>query len=1319
MVVPCSLLAATAGYGLMMGCPSQRMLAERGAHVGTEGRFVPTDAPSGEISATDLMREALAGVAAAPDGSLGSRLALRPIGMPHPPRGATAKFNFDDGKRGWITALPNQELLTSPAFYSGKVFLGGGFASHRFFALDAYDGGLTWTLAAPDGGPTAAVIHRDRVIFNTESCTLFVADAATGALAWSRWLGDPLMSQPVAAEELVMSAYPADGSHRFGAFALADGAPVWDVAIAADVIQAPQVQGDSVYFATMDGAVERRRVRDGHLIWRREAKATSAVWVDGDHVLLTQRVDGGGAISERSAVLSAADGRVTARGESVAAPYLAGDSRDRQLASGQAGAWGGVPHGEHLGLRNVAAGWAFQGATPAVADGRAYFAVGGDIRATDMATGAEVWRRTYAQAEGAQALSPPAVVGAQLLFGTVDGHLYAVDIDTGMTLWAYDLGEPVVFQPIVAQGWVYVGTGQGNVVGLEMGDPMFDGWHMWGGNAQHAGAVAEAGAVDPALLASLTRPTRGSMTRMGFMPDEEAEVDEGQEATDAPSPDGVSPDEEVAAAAETAPELPLVRTRVEAQVSGIVSRVTITQTFENPSDKAIEALYVFPLPANAAVDDMQMRIGRRLVRGRIQRRAQARQTYEEARGRGQRAALLEQQRPNLFAQRVANLQPGEPIEVRIQYVELLPFEDGDYEMVFPLTAPRRFDPGDPSALVAADRAVRRAEAIEISVDVDAGLPIETMTSPSHEVQIERVSANRRKVVVAAGRAGTDRDFVLRYGISGQAPRAVVMAHRDGEEQGHFTLLVQPPAAPDASEVTPRDVAFVVDTSSSMRGRPMAHAQAIIDAVLDDLGPEDRFNVFAFNDTVQAMAEQGAAPNAETLRQGRAFLAGLAARGSTDMVPAITAALARRPGDGVRRLPIVVLITDGFIGNEAEVLRAIAANLGSTRLFGVGVGSAVNRFLLERASEIGRGRSLVVTLSEDARGAGERFAALIDRPVFTDVEVDFGDLAVSDLYPRRLPDLFASQPLVIRGRYARGGRAEVKVRGTVAGRRYERVIDVDLPARSSDARHAVQATLWARAAIHDRMNRVYLRDDPALVEEITEIGLAHRIVTRFTSFVAVDQEVVEANDGADVDGQASVSPSRILPGDPEIRIPAPADARAVTVVLPFGETVAATYEHRLGMWTARFLIPMDAAEGNHPIDVLITHSDGRPERLRLWFTVDESAPLVELEVVGQARPGGEVLVRARQVLTQADLSIAGVTAGSDISAARAQLLSDARRVEVHVGADRSIALETVEPGVWEGRLPIASNAVGTTTFDVVVIDVAANVRHQRLTVEVTP
>ncbi len=1312
------------------GCGSASQLSQmprdEGAMEGGEGFVLADDpeVPSADVS-EELLTDLLRGTVAHPDDTLGSRQAALPLRVPHPPRGATARFNFDGGKRGWVTAMPNDQLLTSPAYHDGRVYLGGGFASHRFYALDAFTGESAWTLAAPDGGPSAPIVlasslafPRDTVIFNTESCTLFCADAATGELLWKRWLGDPLMSQPAAAGDLVISAFPTGGKHRLGAFRVLDGEPVWDIELEADVIQAPHVRNDDVFVATMDGTVLRVRARDGHVYWRRDLGATSPVWVDGDRALVTRRVDEGGRIDEQPVVLEVASGRVLSRGERVSAPYLAGDSRDRRLAASTAGAWGGVPHGEHLGLANVASGWAFQGSAPTAAEGRLYQAIGGTLVAREIATGEKLWERVYREADTAQALSPPAVVGSQLVFGTVDGKLYFSDIDTGMTIRAYDVGAPIVFQPVVAEGWVYVATGEGDLIGLEVGDPAFDGWHMWGGGPGHSGPVPTAGVPSEALRRSLARPGQGAMEvlRVSATEADAAEPSGIQAFAGEAQADGSSTE----GAAEGSPEslvhrpMTMVHMRVDARITGYVARVKVTQRFENPADVPVDARYLFPLPVDSAVDDMRMHVGDRVIRAQIRSRSRARQVFEQARAAGRRAALLEQQRPNLFAQSVANIPPHASIEVELSYVSMLPFDDGEYEFVYPMVAPPRYDPHDPGAVLGTPEETRRADSIELNLSLDAGMPLASIDSPTHELRLTRPSASQAQVQLPRSGQLPNRDFVLRYAVGGSTPDAALFATRDAQ-RGHFSLVLQPPAVERDDDIAPRHLTLLVDTSSSMRGRPMAQARALVERLVDGLRPQDTVDLLAFGDRVSSLAEAPLSGGASLMPRVRRWLQGLRPVGSTEMEPAVRTALERNhrgPGLGM-----VVLVTDGFVGNEAEVLRAIAEHLGASRLYALGVGSAVNRFLLERAAELGRGRAVVSTLSEEPAAAAGKLSRMIAAPVFTDVVIDWGDLEVSDVYPRRLPDLFRGAPLVVHGRFVHGGRGEIKIRGTYHGQRYERVVQVQLPEGDTAGANAEHATLWARAAVHDRINSLTLRPDEDLVQQVRALGLCYRLVTPYTSFVAVDERTLPADESdAKPEARATLSPGRTLPGDPEIRIPAPPDALAVTVVLPFGETLAATYEPRLGLWTARFLVPADAEEGTYPVYVRIALPGGERRSMRLWYTVDSSAPQLDFEIEGEVRPGADVLIHARQHVTRADLDQVGMRRET-LSPEQAVLLSDANGLELVAPDGHTVEMREVGPGAWDGVYHVPDDARGTLRLVATVVDLAANVRTQALELRV--
>ena len=370
-------------------------------------------------------------------------------------------------------------------------------------------------------------------------------------------------------------------------------------------------------------------------------------------------------------------------------------------------------------------------------------------------------------------------------------------------------------------------------------------------------------------------------------------------------------------------------------------------------------------------------------------------------------------------------------------------------------------------------------------------------------------------------------------------------------------------------------------------------------------------------------------------------------------------------------------------------------------------------------EIGRGQALVSGSGDTPEDVARRFASLVDRPVFTDVEIDWGGLDARDVYPRRTPDLFAGRPLVVHGRFARGGRARVRIRGTLNGERHERAFVVELPGvppPGAEETSRVHASLWARAAVRDRMNRIYLRDDPRLIEEVTQLGLRHDLVTQWTSFVAVDETPEAEAAEPEQQSTATMSPARSLPGDPEIRIPAPADARMVTVVLPFGESLAASWEAELDLWTARFLIPADAEEGSYPIDVLVTHADGRFERMRIWYTVDAHAPVLEVETEGDVVPGGSVQLRATQVITEHDLEQVGHSRAS-LTDARAQLLADARRVEARLPDGSVIDLELRGPATWSAVLPVPADVGDSFTVQLAVVDMAANVRVQPLSLEV--
>jgi len=396
---------------------------------------------------------------------LGSDRQATPVAVPAPPRGASIGFLFGDDRRGWVTQVPEALQLPAVAYGDGKVFVSGGFETYTFYALDAAEGRIVWTSGQlPDNGPTAPIYEDDRVIFNTESCTLVALAAKTGKILWSRWLGDPTLAQVAVSDGLVFAAHPGTVSPALSAFRVTTGAPVWTLPVDGELYAAPVVHADSVYISTVAGSSYRIRRNDGSLTWKRALGATTAPFIADGELFVSRRARSG----EAQVVVSTTTGAILRTHGARPAPYLAdvpGDLQD----------WKKL--------------WAFEGSRPVIARGVRYVARGGVIEADDPATGAAYWIRRDARARSKRSVGTVAVAGSQLVVSTRAGQLYGLDVDTGYTLWAYDIAHAVIAQPIIARGWVYVATADGLVVALQVADPTLDGWHMFGGNPRHNGPV--------------------------------------------------------------------------------------------------------------------------------------------------------------------------------------------------------------------------------------------------------------------------------------------------------------------------------------------------------------------------------------------------------------------------------------------------------------------------------------------------------------------------------------------------------------------------------------------------------------------------------------------------------------------------------------------------------------------------------------------------------------------------------------------------------------------------------------------------------------
>jgi Ca-activated chloride channel family protein len=580
---------------------------------------------------------------------------------------------------------------------------------------------------------------------------------------------------------------------------------------------------------------------------------------------------------------------------------------------------------------------------------------------------------------------------------------------------------------------------------------------------------------------------------------------------------------------------PLRHTEVRGGISGFLASVSVTQTFENTASQPIEAVYTFPLPENAAVDDMTMQIGNRTVRGVIRKSEEARAIYDKARQTGHVAALLDQQRPNIFTQSVANILPGEQITVTITYLQTLEYENGSYQFVFPMVVGPRYIPGeavgqqgggwapdtdqvpDASKITppVTPQGTRAGHDISIELAIDSGVPLMQVSSSSHAIEIDRTGASSATVKLKNLAAIPNKDFILKYDVAGEQISDAVLSQAESQTVsraksvpgGYFTLILQPPAALLESDITPKELVFVLDTSGSMRGFPIEKAKEFINHALDELYPGDTFNLITFSGDTKILFPEPVFPTAENIANARAVLNAEHGGGGTVMMKAIQAALA--PSDSQDHLRVVCFLTDGYVGNDLDIIGEVQKH-PNAQVFAYGIGTSVNRFLIESMAKAGHGDSEVVTLNDKADVAAHRLYRRLRAPVLTNISIDWRGLPVTDVYPKALPDLFTGKPLVISGRYTAASTGSIVIHGKRAGDDFTRQIPVHFSSATVDGN--ILPSFWARRKIDDLMSQDWAglqsgTVKPEVQKEITQLGLSYKLMTQFTSFVAVEERIV--------------------------------------------------------------------------------------------------------------------------------------------------------------------------------------------------------------------
>ncbi len=559
-------------------------------------------------------------------------------------------------------------------------------------------------------------------------------------------------------------------------------------------------------------------------------------------------------------------------------------------------------------------------------------------------------------------------------------------------------------------------------------------------------------------------------------------------------------------------QLPLKSTSAEVNIVGVIADVSITQVYRNEGKKMLEAIYTFPASTKAALYAMEMHIGTRTIVAKIEERQKARAAYQTAKKQGQRASLLEQQRPNVFQMNVANIMPGDEIVVQLRYSELLVPEKGSYQFVYPtVTGPRYTggsDPDSPENRFTSTPYQHEGEQpfykFGLKVSLSAGVPIQSVDCPSHKILVSYPAADQAIIELdKSEKNGGNRDFILDYSLAGEQIASGVMLYEHGDEN-FFLAMIQPPARVKAEDIPPREYIFIVDVSGSMNGFPLETSKKLLRDLVTNLRPTDRFNVLLFAGTSGWLDKDPVYATPVNIDKALKVIDHQRGAGGTELLQALKKALSM-PRDEESLSRSMVIVTDGYVSVEREAFDLVRKNASNANVFVFGIGSSVNRFLIEGMAHAGQGEPMIVNEPSTAHQQAEKFRQYINRPLLTHVKVDYGDFRVYDVEPEAVADVLAERPVIIIGKYSGKPHGKITIKGFTGNRKYKAGLDVGttIPEKGN----AAIRYLWVREKIRmlDDYGEFNKRDNEK--KEITQLGLKYSLMTAYTSFIAIDEKEV--------------------------------------------------------------------------------------------------------------------------------------------------------------------------------------------------------------------
>jgi Ca-activated chloride channel homolog len=561
-------------------------------------------------------------------------------------------------------------------------------------------------------------------------------------------------------------------------------------------------------------------------------------------------------------------------------------------------------------------------------------------------------------------------------------------------------------------------------------------------------------------------------------------------------------------------QLPLKSTRANVNITGVIADVTITQEYTNAGQKPLEAIYTFPASTNAAVYGMEMLIGDRKIVAKIEEKQKAREQYDQAKSEGKRTSLLEQQRPNVFQMNVANIMPGDVVKVSLRYTELLIPEGGTYKFVYPMVVGPRYsgesNSAQPNAFVNtpySKKGIEPSYDFDIDLNLSTGMPIQHVASVTHKITAAHPSSSVAHIALSPEekKAG-NRDFILEYKLAGNTIESGLMLYEHGDEN-FFLMMVQPPKKIVREEIPPREYIFIVDVSGSMHGFPINTTKTLMRNLIVNLRPIDRFNVLVFESGAYWLADKSLPALQENITKANAFLDGQQGGGGTNLLSAMKKAMSfPRVQEGLSRSFIVV--TDGYVDVEREVFDIIRNKSDEANTFAFGIGSSVNRYLIDGMAHVGMGEPFVILGPEHADKEAEKFRNYINNPVLTQIKKSFSGLEVYDVEPLSVPDVLAERPVVIFGKYRGKAQGTITVEGVAGKKKYKKTFQVNTV--KPNQQHAALRYLWARKRIQVLDDYAKLDGTITHQEEITKLGLKYNLLTAYTSFIAIEEEIANEN-----------------------------------------------------------------------------------------------------------------------------------------------------------------------------------------------------------------